>query len=109
MASQHVKQFTDENFDAEVLKAKETVLVDFWAEWCMPCVMLGPTIDQIASDYAGKAKVGKLDIDSNREVVQRYGIEAVPTLLIFKNGEVARKFVGIKSEDDLKRAIDEAR
>jgi thioredoxin 1 len=108
MASEHVKEFTDQNFDAEVLASTEPVLVDFWAEWCMPCVMLGPTIDQIAKDYAGKAKVGKLDIDSNRTVVQKYAIEAVPTILIFKNGEISRKFVGIKSEADLKKAIDAA-
>jgi len=108
MASEHVREFTDQNFDAEVLAAAGPVLVDFWAEWCTPCIMLGPTIDKIAADYAGKAKVGKLDIESNRSVVERYAISAVPTLLIFRNGEVAQKFVGMKREDDLKRAIDAA-
>jgi thioredoxin 1 len=109
MASEHVLEFTDQNFEAEVLQASEPVLVDFWAEWCTPCIMLGPTIDQIAADYAGKAKVGKLDIDSNRGVVEQYGISAVPTLIIFRNGQVSQKFVGIKKPEDITRAIDAAK
>ena len=109
MASEHVREFTDQNFETEVLGSSQAVLVDFWAEWCTPCIMLGPTIDKIAADYAGKAKVGKLDIDSNRSVVERYAISAVPTVLIFRNGEVSQKFVGIKKEDELKRALDAAK
>ena len=108
MANANVKEFTDGNFDAEVLNSSEPVLVDFWAEWCMPCRALAPTIDKIAKDYAGKVKVGKVDTDSNREISIKYGINAIPTVILFKNGEVAQKFVGLKQERDFKAAIDEA-
>lgn len=99
-------QVTDTNFDAEVLAATEPVLVDFWAEWCMPCRMLAPTIDKIAAAYQGKVKVGKLDTDSNREVAMKYGISAIPTVILFKDGQVAQKFVGLKQEKEFKEAID---
>ena len=78
MAAENVKEFNDQNFETEVLKSTEPVLVDFWAEWCMPCRMLAPTIDKIAKDYAGKVKVGKVDTDSNRDVSIKYGINAIP-------------------------------
>ena len=106
MASENVKEFTDGNFEAEVLKADQPVLVDFWAEWCMPCRMLAPTIDKIAKDYAGKVKVGKVDTDSNRDVSIKYGINAIPTVILFKNGQVAQKFVGLRKEGDFKAALD---
>ena len=106
MASENVKEFTDDNFDAEVLKSSQPVLVDFWAEWCMPCRMLAPTIDKIAESYAGKVKVGKVDTDSNREVAIKYQISAIPTVILFKNGQVAQKFVGLKQEREFKEAID---
>jgi thioredoxin 1 len=106
MANQFVCEFTDQNFDAEVLSAREPVLVDFWAEWCPPCLLLGPIIDKIAAQYAGHAKVGKLDVDANKKIVERYAISAVPTVLIFRNGEVTQKFVGLKSEADFTRALD---
>jgi len=108
MASQNIKEFTDSNFDAEVLKSGEPVLVDFWAEWCMPCRALAPTIDKLATDYAGKVKVGKVDTDSNRDVSIKYGINAIPTVILFKDGQVAAKFVGLKSERDFKEALDAA-
>jgi thioredoxin 1 len=82
------------------------VLVDFWAEWCMPCRMLAPTIDKIAEAYVGKVKVGKVDTDSNREVAMKYQINAIPTVILFKNGQVAQKFVGLKQEKEFKEAID---
>src|SRR6476661_1321520 len=109
MASENVKEFTESNFEAEVLNSETPVLVDFWAEWCMPCRMLAPTIDKIATDYAGKVKVGKVDTDSNREVSMKYGISAIPTVILFKKGQVAQKFVGLRQEKDFKEAIDAAK
>ena len=106
MASENVKEFTDQNFEAEVLKSNQPVLVDFWAEWCMPCRMLTPTIEKIAKDYAGKVKVGKLDTDANRDVAIKYSISAIPTVILFRNGEVAQKFVGLRQERDFKEALD---
>ena len=106
MASEHVKEFTDQNFENEVLQSKEPVLVDFWAEWCMPCRMLAPTIDKIASEYAGKVKVGKVDTDANRDVSIKYGISAIPTVILFNNGQVAQKFVGLRQEKDFREALD---
>ena len=108
MASENVKEFTDSNFETEVLNSSEPVLVDFWAEWCMPCRALAPTIDKIANDYAGKVKVGKVDTDSNRDISIKYGINAIPTVILFKDGQVAQKFVGLKQERDFKAAIDDA-
>ncbi len=106
MASENVKEFTDGNFEAEVLKSSEPVLVDFWAEWCMPCRMLAPTIEKIAKDYAGKVKVGKLDTDANRDVSMKYGISAIPTVLLFHEGQVKQKFVGLRKEADFKEVLD---
>ena len=108
MASENVKEFTDQNFDAEVLKSGDPVLVDFWAEWCAPCRMLAPTIEKLAKDYVGKLKVGKVDTDSNRDVALKYGINAIPTVILFKGGQVAQKFVGLRQEKDFKEAIDSA-
>jgi thioredoxin 1 len=89
-----VLELTDQNFDSEVLKSSQPVLVDFWAEWCMPCRMLAPTISALAAEFAGKVKVGKVDTDSNREVAVQFEITALPTILLFKDGQVIRKFVG---------------
>lgn len=108
MAGENTLEFTDENFEQEVLNSDQPVLVDFWAEWCMPCRMLAPTIEKLAKDYAGKVKVGKLDTDANRDVSIKYGISAIPTVILFKNGEVAQKFVGLRSEKDFKDALDAA-
>ena len=106
MAAENVKEFNDQNFETEVLKSSTPVLVDFWAEWCMPCRMLAPTIDKIAKDYAGKVKVGKVDTDSNRDVSIKYGINAIPTVILFKNGQVAQKFVGLRQERDFREVLD---
>ena len=106
MASNNVVEFTDSNFESEVLQSDQPVLVDFWAEWCMPCRMLAPTIDKIAESYADKVKVGKVDTDSNREVAMKYQISAIPTVILFKDGQVAQKFVGLKQEKEFKEAID---
>jgi len=101
-------EFTDANFQDEVLNADQPVLVDFWAEWCGPCKMLGPVIDELAGEYEGKAKIGKIDIDNNRDAAVQYGIQSIPSIIIFKNGEVVNKFVGISPKDDLSGAIDAA-
>lgn len=106
MASENVKEFTDQNFESEVLKSDTPVLVDFWAEWCSPCRMLAPTIEKIAGDYVGKVKVGKLDTDANRDTAMKYQINAIPTVLVFKNGQLAHRIVGLKQERDFKAALD---
>ena len=106
MANANVKQFTDANFEAEVLKSSEPVLVDFWAEWCPPRRMLAPTIDKLATDYVGKVKVGKVDTDSNRDISIKYGIMSIPTVILFRNGEVAQKFVGLRNEREFREALD---
>ena len=106
MASENVKEFTDQNFENEVLQSDKPVLVDFWAEWCMPCRMLTPTIEKLAKDYNGKVKVGKLDTDANRDVAMKYSISAIPTVILFRNGQVAQKFVGLRQERDFKEAIE---
>lgn len=106
MASENVREFTETNFEQEVLQAETPVLVDFWAEWCMPCRMLGPTIDKLANDYAGKVKVGKVDTDANREIALKYRIESIPTVILFKNGQPTQKFVGLRQEKDFRAALD---
>ena len=107
MASENVVEFTDQNFKQDVIESDKPVLVDFWAEWCQPCKMLAPTIDEIASEFADKVKVGKLDTDKNRDVSVEYKITAIPTVIIFKDGEVAKKFVGLTSKGDLQTALTE--
>ncbi len=101
-------EFTDANFQDEVLDADKPVLVDFWAEWCGPCKMLGPVIDELAGEYEGKAKIGKVDIDNNRDAAVQYGIQSIPSIIIFKGGEIVNKFVGITAKDQLAEALDEA-
>jgi len=108
MANEHVQEFTDANFDAEVLNSDQPVLVDFWAEWCMPCRMLAPVVDELAEEFSGKVKVGKLDTDANREVAVKFGIHAIPTIILFKNGEPVEKFIGLKNRDELASAMNGA-
>jgi len=95
MASEAVHEFTDANFQSEVLEASEPVVVDFWAEWCGPCKALAPIVDEVATDYAGKARVGKLDTDANQQVAVQFGIMSIPTVLFFKDGELKDKMVGL--------------
>ncbi len=108
MANANVKTFTDANFEAEVTNSAVPVLVDFWAEWCMPCKMLTPVIDALADDFQGKAKVGKVDTDSNRDISVKLGISAIPTVFIFKGGQVFKKFVGLQSKAELAAALEAA-
>ena len=108
MASSAVLELTDDNFDTEVVNSDKPVLVDFWAEWCMPCRMIAPTIDELANTYQGKVKVGKVDTDANRDVSVKYGISAIPTIMLFKNGEVVRKFVGVTPKQEFVAELDKA-
>jgi thioredoxin 1 len=100
MAGANTKTFTTANFDAEVLKSEVPVLVDFWAEWCGPCKALGPTIDALADELQGKAKVGKLDTDANQQIAVQYGIQAIPTVIIFKGGKPVAKMTGARQKAD---------
>jgi thioredoxin 1 len=106
MASANVVELTDQNFEQEIVQAKAAALVDFWAEWCMPCKMLAPAIDELADEYAGRLKVGKVDTDSNRQIGIKFGISAIPTIILFKGGQMVKKFVGLQQKRDLKAAID---
>jgi thioredoxin 1 len=101
MASANVKQFTDANFKTEVLDSSVPVLVDFWAEWCGPCRMLAPAIDQLAEEFAGKVKVGKVDTDSNQNTAVQYGIMAIPTVIFFKGGKEVKRIAGLKPKTEL--------
>ena len=107
MASDNVQHFTDDNFDSEVLEADQPVLVDFWAEWCGPCKMIAPVIDELADEFAGKAKVGKMDTDSNQAAARKFGISAIPSILIFKDGELRKKLVGLQQKSALRDALNE--
>lgn len=102
-------EFTDANFDAEVLKSSQPVLVDFWAPWCGPCRQIAPMIEALASEYAGTIKVGKLDTDQSPNTALAYGIQSIPTLMIFKGGEVVDRFVGGKPKSVLQAALDAAK
>ena len=105
MAGANTLTFTDSGFDADVLKSDVPVLVDFWAEWCGPCRMMAPTIDAVADEYAGKVKVGKLDVDSNGQTAMRYNIRGIPTLLVFKQGQVVEQKVGAVGKADVVRML----
>ncbi len=101
MAGKNVMEYTDQSFEQEVLKADQPVLVDFWAAWCGPCRMIAPAVEALADEYAGKAKVGKVNVDENSSTPGRYNIRSIPTLLLFKGGEVQEQIVGVKSQDEL--------
>ncbi len=98
--------FTDETFENDVLKYEGVALVDFWAPWCGPCMSLGPTIEEIAKEYEGKAKVGKVNVDEERSTAERYMVMSIPTVLIVKNGEVVDTLVGLRPKDDYTDALD---
>lgn len=106
MASENVLALTDANFRGTVLEADKPVLVDFWAAWCGPCKMIAPVIEELASEYVGKALVGKLNVDENRQVASEYGIMSIPTIMVFKNGQMVDKVVGYKTKPDLAKLLD---
>ena len=105
MAGQNTQTFTEAAFEADVLNSETPVLVDFWAEWCGPCRMLGPTIDSVADDFAGKAKVGKLNVDQEMGIAQRYNIRGIPALLLFKGGKVAGQLVGAVPKTEIEKLL----
>lgn len=105
----NVAEFTDGNFDSEVLQSSEPVLVDFWAPWCGPCRQIAPMIDQLASENAGSIKIGKVNIDENSSVAQKFGIASIPTLMLFKGGQVTERFVGVQPKARLQEALDSAK
>ena len=104
--SENITHVTDATFDDAVLKSGTPVLVDFWAEWCGPCKMIGPILEEVAVSHAGKIKITKVDVDENREVAAKYGIRGIPTLLLFKNGELAAQKVGALSKAQLTAFVD---
>lgn len=108
MASANVIQLTDATFATEVTSATTPVLVDFWATWCGPCRMLAPVIDDLAEEFKGRAKVCKMDTDQNREAASKLGIQALPTVILFKNGQPIKNFVGLRGKPEFQKAITDA-
>lgn len=100
--------FTTQNFEEEVLKSDKPVLVDFYADWCGPCKMMAPVVEELAELYHGKAKVGKLNVDDNEDIAMKYGVMSIPTLLIIKNGSVEAKMIGVQKKEALMDALDKA-
>jgi len=105
MASPNVIELNTANFSQQVLQSKGTVLVDFWAEWCGPCKMIAPLLDQIADENPGKVTIGKVDVDKNSEIASQYNVRAIPTLIIFSNGQVKEQVVGMTSKANLEARL----
>jgi thioredoxin 1 len=106
MADPNIITLTTANFDAEVVKSPVPVLVDFWAEWCGPCKMVAPILDELATEYSGRVKIAKVNIDDHQSLAAQYGIRAIPTLLLFKGGQVTDQIVGLRSKKDFKAKLD---
>jgi len=106
MAATNIVSLTQENFDEEVLKSSTPVLVDFWAQWCNPCRALTPILDELAEEYDGRVRIGKVNIDEQQTLATQYGVRAIPTLLLFHQGQVADQIVGLRSKRDLKASFD---
>ncbi len=105
--SENVLEFKDDEFDSQVINANTPTMVDFWADWCAPCKMIAPAVEELASEYAGRLRVGKLNVDENPKTATRFGIRGIPTLLIFKGGDVVEQIVGVRSKKDLQKLIDQ--
>lgn len=101
-----VREFNSSNFQSEVLDSEHPVLVDFWAPWCGPCKMIGPVIEELAGDYDGRAKVGKVNVDDNQQLAAQFGIRGIPTVMVFKGGDPVESFVGLQQKGDLAAALD---
>ena len=106
MAGGNILEFSEKNFEAEVLKSDQPVLVDFWATWCAPCRMMEPAVNAVAEAYAGRAKVGKLNVDDNFAITGRYNIRGIPTLLLFKDGQIREQIVGATSKEAISKLLD---
>ena len=106
MAASNILTLTQENFPKEVLQSNQPVLVDFWAEWCGPCKALAPILDELAQEYEGKVRIGKVNIDEHQALAAEYGIHSIPTLLLFQKGQVADQLVGLRSKRDLKASFE---
>jgi thioredoxin 1 len=106
MASENVLTLTGSNFDDETKKVDGPILVDFWAEWCGPCRMVAPVLEQIAADYKGRVRVGKVNVDEHNGIASKYGVQSIPTLLLFKQGKVVEQYIGATSKDVLTKLID---
>ena len=104
--SNNILTLTNTNFDDEIKKPGAPILVDFWAEWCGPCRMVAPVLEKLAEDYSGKARVGKVNVDEQGSLASKFGVQSIPTLLIFKNGKVVEQFIGSTTRDVLARLID---
>jgi thioredoxin 1 len=106
MAAANIVNLTTENFEAEVIHSPKPILIDFWAEWCGPCKALVPILDELAAEYDGRVRIGKVNVDEHQELAAKYGVQSIPTMLFFKNGEITEQVVGLRGKRELKLKLD---